>query len=84
MYSSDELYQRSQEGYLGNEHQNNTRVSAETIRDETTYIILAFTRHNEHINDDKNDDLYTSSPCLTRRSLLCWWRHNRLLMTSQW
>ena len=26
----------------------------------------------------------TSSPCLTHRSLLSWWRHNRLLMTSQW
>ena len=68
----------------GNKHQNNTRVSAETVRHSSTYIILFLTWHNEPINDDKNDDLYTSSPYLTRRSLFCWWRHTRLPMTSQW
>ena len=31
----------------------------------STYIILFLTWHNESINNDKNDDLYTSSPCLT-------------------
>ena len=49
-----------------NKHKNNTWVSAETIRYESTYIILFLKRHNESINDDKNDDIYTSSPCLTR------------------
>ena len=41
-------------------------------------------RHNESINDDKNEDLHTSIPCLTRSVyvLLVTWRHNRLLMTS--
>ena len=69
MYSSGELFQRSREGYFfieGNKHKNNTRVSAETVRDESTYIIIFLTRHNVSINDDKNDNLYTSSPCLTR------------------
>ena len=35
-----------------NKHQNNTRVSAETVRHESTYIISFLTRHNESINDD--------------------------------
>ena len=73
MYSSDEPFQRSQEGYFG---VNNTRVSTETVRHESTYIILFLTRHNESINDDKHDELYTSSPCLTHSVFV-------LLMTSQ-
>ena len=60
-------------------------MSADTVRHSSTYIILFLTRHNESINDDKNDDLYTSSPCLTHSGfVLLMWRHNRLLMTSQW
>ena len=54
----------------------NTRVSAETVRHKIAYIILFLSRHNESKNDDKNDDLYTSSPCLTRSV-------SALLMTSQ-
>ena len=90
MYSSDELFQRSREGYYlclfpelrsneGNKHKNNIRVGAEAVRHESTYIILFLTRHNRHnesISDDKNDDLYTSSQCLTRSIFV-------LLMTSQ-
>ena len=68
----------------GNKHQNNTRVSAETVRHDSTFINLFLTRHNESINDDKNGDLDSSSPCLTRSVSSCWWRHNRLLMASQW
>ena len=61
----------------GNKYQNNTGVSAETVRHESTYIILFPTRHNESINDYKNDELYTSSsPCLTRSVFIP-------LMTSQ-
>ena len=69
----------------GNKRHNNTRVSAETVRHESTYIILFLKRHNESKNDDKNYDLYTHHPrvSLTRFSF-CWWCHNRLLMTSQW
>ena len=50
----------------GNRHKNNIPVSAETVRRESTYIILFLTWHNDSINDDKKDDLYTSSLCLTR------------------
>ena len=75
MFRSDELFQRSLECYFGvyfpelrsnegNKHQNNTRVSVAAVRHERTYIISFLTRHNESINDDKNDDLYTSFPCL--------------------
>ena len=55
-------------GNEGNKHthKKNTRASAETARHESTYIILFLTRHNESIDNDKNDDLYTSSPCLNR------------------
>ena len=60
----------------GNKHQNNTLVSAETVHHESTYNVLFLTWHTESINDDKNDDLYTSSPCLTCSVFV-------LLMTSQ-
>ena len=60
----------------GNKYKNNIRVSAETVRHESTYIMLFLTRHNDSINDDKNDDIYTSSPCLTHSVFV-------LLMTSQ-
>ena len=57
----------------GNKCQNNTRVSAETVRHESSCIL---TRHNRSINDDKNDALYIWSPCLNRSVF-------DLLMTSQ-
>ena len=60
----------------GNKRQNNTRVSAQTVRHKSTYIILFLTRYNESINDAKNEDLHTSSPCLTRSLYV-------LLMASQ-
>ena len=49
----------------GNKHQNNTRMSVATVHHESENIILLFSRHNCSINDDKNDDLYTLSPCPT-------------------
>ena len=86
MYSSDELFCPHERVILvffpelrsneGNKHQINTRVSAETIRHESAYIILFLTWYNEFINYDKTDDLYTSSPCLTRSFFV-------LLVTSQ-
>ena len=63
----------SNEGY---KYQNNMQVSTETARHDGTYIILFLIWHNESINEDKNDDLYTSFPCLTCSILA-------LLMTSQ-
>ena len=60
----------------GNKYQNNTRVSAETVRHESAYIILFLTRHNESIKDYKNDELHTFPPCLTGSVFV-------LLMTAQ-
>ena len=68
----------------GNKHKNNPWVSAETARHESTYIILFVTWHNESINDNKNDDLYISSPCVTCSVfVLLVTPNNQLLMTSQ-
>ena len=65
-----------------NKHNNNTRVGAETVCHESTYIISFLTRHNESINDDK-PTIFTYRPSVSlARFLICWWRHNRLLMTS--
>ena len=55
----------------GNKHQNNTRVSAKTVRHKSTYIILFLTRHNESINAAKNEDLQTSSRVSLARFMLC-------------
>ena len=76
MYSSDESFQSSRglfwwlfpelQSNEGNKYQNNTRVTAETVRNESTYIILFLTQHNESINDYKNDELNTSSLSLPR------------------
>ena len=60
----------------GNIYQNNTRVSAETVHHESTYINLSLARHNKSINDNKNNYLFTLSPCLSHLVFV-------LLMTSQ-
>ena len=73
MHWSDELFQCSREGYFCvyyNKHRNNTRMSAETVRFESIHIMLFLTRHDESKNDDKNDELYTSSPRLAQVSLV--------------
>ena len=49
----------------GNKQEHNTQVGTETVRHESTYIILFLTGYEESINDDENDDLYISSPCIT-------------------
>ena len=67
----------------GNKLKNNTQVGAEAVRHESTYIISFLTRHNESINDDKNDDLYTSSPCLTCSVFIPLMTSQSILMTSQ-
>ena len=68
----------------GNKHQNNTRVSAETVCHGSTYIISFLTWHNESINEDKNTIFTRRLRVLLAQFSFCWWRHNRLLMTSQW
>ena len=88
MYSSDESFQRSREGYfwcLFLELRKNTRVSAETVRHESTYIILSLTRHNESINlwllKRRALHIVPVSHSLGFRSvdditIDCWWRQN--------
>ena len=67
-----------------NKHQNNTRVSTKTVRHESTYIILFFSRHKESINYDKTT-VFTYRPCISlARFSFYRWRHNPLLMTPQW
>ena len=69
----------------GNKHKNNIRVITETVRRESTYIILFLTRHNASINDDKKDDRPLHIvPVSHSRGILsaddvtidCWWHHN--------
>ena len=68
----------------GNKHQNNTRVSTETVRHKCIYIILFLKCHSVSINDDKTT-IFTHGPRVSNaRFSFCCWRHNRLLMTSQW
>ena len=71
-----------------NKHQNNTRVSTETVRHQSIYIyiyIIQFpTRHNESMNYDKTAIFTHRSRVSFARVSFCWWRHNRLPMTSQW
>ena len=57
----------------GNKHKNNTRVSAQTVRHESTCIILFLARHNESIIDDKNND---RSRVFLARFIFCWWRQS--------
>ena len=67
----------------GNKHQNNTQVSTETVHHMSAYIIF-LTWHNKSINDDKNDNLYTSPPVSHSLGFHsadgvmvdCLWRHN--------
>ena len=68
----------------GNGHQNTTPVSAETVRHASTYIILFLTRHTESINDDKTTIFTHRRRVSLVRFSSWWWRHNRLLMMSQW
>ena len=85
MYSRGELFMLSREGYFGvyYKNQNNTRVSVETVRHESKYIILFLTRRNESINDARTRIFahHPVSHSLTVRSAddvtIDWrWRHN--------
>ena len=69
----------------GNKYQNNTWVRAETVRHESTYIIILFlTRHNKYIMTIKTTIFTHCIHVSLTQFLFCWWHHNRLLMTSQW
>ena len=77
MYSSGELFMRSQGGYFGVYFPScaatteiNIKITLEWVHEQfvTRVHTLSYfvTQHNESINDDKNGDVHTSSPCLTR------------------
>ena len=68
----------------GNKNQNNPLMSVETVRHQSTYIILFLTLHYKSINDDKTTIFIHLPRVSLARFSFCWWRHNRLLMTSQW
>ena len=60
-------------------------VSAQTVRNESTYIISFLTREktNRQMTDEKA--VSTHRPLISRaRITFCWWRHNRLLMISKY
>ena len=67
-----------------NKHQNNTCVSAETVRLLSTYIILFLIWHNKSINDDKNDNLYKSSPCFTHSVFVLLTRSRSIADDVKW
>ena len=74
--SSGELFIRAREGRTrrdGNKHQ-----SPWTVPHGSTCIISSLTRHNKSINDDENDDLQTSTPCLTHSIYVL------LVITIEW
>ena len=68
---------------VGNKHQNDTRVSAETFRHESSYFILVFIGHTDPQMMMKATipihRHHFSLPLITFNR----WRYNRLLMTSQ-
>ena len=85
MHSSDELFQRSREGYFGvyfpsceATREIINKITLEWAQNQFTQGVhtLFLTRQNVSINYDKNDNFYTSSPCLSRSLFV-------LLMTSQ-
>ena len=58
-------------------------MSAETVRHVSTYITLFLTLHNQFVMTI-NTTGFTHRPRVSlARFSFCWWRHNRLLMTSQ-
>ena len=68
----------------GNKYHNNTGVSPEIVCHESTYIILFLTRQNGSINDNNKNTIFTHRLRVSLdRFSSCWWRHNRLVMTSQ-
>ena len=95
MYSSDELFQRSQEGHFGIYFPSceatrgiNTKITLEWAQKQfvTRVHTLCYFLH-----DVTNPWITIKTTIFTHRPRVwlarfsfCWWRHNRLLMTSQW
>ena len=71
----------------GNKHQI-TNVALEWAHKQFVTrvhtIILFFIRHNDSINGDKTTIFLYRPRVSLAWFTFCWWRHNRLLMMSQW
>ena len=95
MYSSDESFQRSRVGYFGvffpsceATREINTKITPEWAQKRFVTIVHTLFYFLHHITNPWmtiNTKSFTHRPrdSLARFSF-CWWRHNRLLMTSQW
>ena len=95
MYLSDELFQRSRDGYFGDyfpsceaTRELNTKITLEWAQKQfvTRVHTLFYFSH-----DIRYPWITIKTTILTHRRHVslalfscCWWRHNRLLMTSQW
>ena len=95
MYSSDELFQRSREGYFGiyfpsceaTREVNNKTTLEWAQKQFVTWVHTLFYFLHDVINPSMTMKTTIFSHCprvSLARFLFCWWRHNWLLMTSQW
>ena len=94
MYSRGELFLRSREGYFGvyipscaATREINTKITLELAHKQfvtsvhTLFYFLHDTANPKMTLKQGSSHIIPMSRSLYR---LCWWRHNRLAMTSQW
>ena len=95
MYSSDKLFQRSCEGYFGvyfssceATREINIKITLEWAQKQFVMRVntLFYLLHDITIPQMMiKTTIFTHRPHVTlTRFSFCWWRLNRLLMTSQW
>ena len=95
IYVRGELFMRSREGYFGvyfpscaATREINTKITLEWVHKQfvTRVHTLFYFLHNmtnPWMTLKRGSSHIIPVMCLTRFTL-CWWRHNRLAMTSQW
>ena len=95
MYSRGELFMRSREGYVGvyfpsctATREINTKITLGWAHKQfvTRVHILSYFLHDITILEmSLKTRIFTHHPRDSfARFTVCWWRHNRLAMTSQW
>ena len=95
MYSSDEPFQRSREGYFGvyfpsceATREINTKITLEWVQKRFVTRVHALFYFLHNITNPQMTIKMTSFTHRPRvplaRFSFGWWRHNRLLMASQW
>ena len=95
MYSRDELFQRSRESYFGvycpsceAMREINNKIALEWALKQFVTRVHTLFYFLLDITDPKmmmKTTIFTHHPVVSLALLsFCWWRHNRLLMTSQW